>query len=97
MAVMRPDGYDGDLNSLIDVPADADLSAMSEDQRNEFDIHMGAAFVGKHLKKEVESQSGWGDEAAADEAAKAAKATKTAEAAATDEVAEGEVDISSEE
>lgn len=79
MAVMRPEGYDGDLNSLI-----FDLSAMSGEPTEQFNTHIQAAACGQQLKQELDDQADWGNEAdEADGPTEPAKATKTAEGKTT--------------
>lgn len=83
MAVMRPEGYDGDLNSLIFDVSDLGSSAMTEEQREEFRYHLGAAACGYQLRQIIDDQA-WSDEAAkAAEVAKTTKATKTARSTKT--------------
>ncbi|KAJ4350888.1 hypothetical protein N0V95_004336 [Ascochyta clinopodiicola] len=53
MAILRPVGYDGDLNALVQGGADVELPRMNAAQRKEFDEHIAAVKVGDAMRRQL--------------------------------------------
>ncbi|UPX15657.1 uncharacterized protein EKO05_0006098 [Ascochyta rabiei] len=53
MAILRPDGYDGDLKALVQDKTDVELPLMNADQRKEFDEHVEAVKAGDALRRRL--------------------------------------------
>lgn len=71
MAVMRPEGYDGDLNALVHGGEAVESLGLDEQQRMLFNEHVEAVRAGDALRERVFAEAPWlKDDAATGEAAR---------------------------
>ncbi|KAL1594834.1 hypothetical protein SLS59_008647 [Nothophoma quercina] len=59
MAVIRPRGYDGDLNALVRDGDEVDLPGLSEEQLDSAKKQVEAVMIGDQLRKRVFDQAVW--------------------------------------
>ncbi|XPS69746.1 hypothetical protein M3J09_002005 [Ascochyta lentis] len=59
MAIMRPDGYDGDLKLLVEDGEAVELPQMGEQQRVDFEEHIRAVKTGNELREKLHEEVGW--------------------------------------
>lgn len=59
MAIIPPQGYDGDLRALVDDTKAVNLPEMTEGQRKQFDDHIAAVKAGDALRNRIFGEAVW--------------------------------------